>query len=87
MTAPKLGRLYVDGKPFGEDKIFPLQQIVKKHLIAQGIKPERIAIHYPVYPGIAKCTKCFQMTFKPALKVYDGNEYWICKCKAINYIK
>ena len=86
MTGQKLGRLYVDGKPYGEDKPFPAQQNIKKLLIQQGYRKETIEIHYPVYPGVAKCKACFDLVFKPTLKVYQGHEYWTCKCMRINYI-
>lgn len=86
MTGLRLGRLYIDGKPYGDDKPFPIQQNRKKLLMQQGFKKERIEIHYPVYPGVATCKRCFQNTYKPHLKIYDGHEYWICRCQKINYI-
>ncbi len=83
----KFARLYVDGKPYGTDKSFPIQQMVKKDLISQGFKKERIQIHYPHLSGVGRCCNCFGLDYKPYLNVYQGSEYWICtKCKKFNYI-
>ncbi len=81
-----VGRIYLDGKPWGEDKPYALQQIKIKSLVANGIARTRIELHKPVLPGVGHCKACGRMAVKPALMVYEKTEFWRCLCGKMNYV-
>ena len=81
-----VGRIYLDGKPWGEDMPYPIQQTKIKGLVANGITKNRLELHKPVYPGVINCKQCGYMAVKPALMVYDTSEYWRCACGKMNYV-
>jgi hypothetical protein len=82
-----VGRIYIDGKPWGEDKPYAIQQQKIKQLVANGIPRKRIELHKPIHRGVVYCKLCGAMTVNPTTQVYGTAEYWKCKCSQINYIR
>ncbi len=84
--AQNVGRIYIDGKPYGEDLPYAIQRMKIKGLIMNGINENRIELHKPIYHGIAYCKKCAYMAVKPRTYTYGPHEYWRCQCGQMNYV-
>jgi len=79
-------RLFVRKKRY-KDGSFQAMNHLKTDLNRQGYPLNDLHVGYARAKGIFYCKNCGVMAKDPDSDFYQNNEYWICECKQINYVK